>query len=1058
MKCILPLLIVLLGFFNIQGQTTGVLADSALGLYNIGMVDDARLLINDVLYNEQVGANKADAFVSTIIKNAKKQAKSIGKKQTISDSLKEKEYHNYTGVLNVTARLYIDSGNYEKALPLYLAASENARKVLGNTHIAYLNSINNLGGLYYDMEEYEKALALRIEALEITEKTLGKEHPDYGKAQRKLANVYQSTMEMEKALPLLLESRRNIENTLGKNHADYFETLGDLSFVYKSMSQFDDALPLLKEVLAYEEKKSGKESREYQVMLNWIGTIYVEMGQYNMALPIILENVEHSEKTYGKNHFLYQIYLGHLIGIYQAMNQHEKAYPLILEEIEIVKQIKGKEHFEYALALDNLGRYYVYEGEYEKALPVYLESLAITEKTLGKDHTYYNDALSNLSGIYRHLGQYEKALPLCVEVLKNTENTLGKEHRDYGAGLDNLGGLYEEMGQYDKALDYRMQALKNTEKTLGKKHHGYGICLNNIAGLYLAMRHYTMANNFYNKSFDVYQNFLSDNLFGIDEELKTSLIDDISFICDIQQSLFLAHPDSFINDIGRGWENVSFFKGLALKSGNLLMQQLRSSNDTAIIKTLDELTFCRAFVNNELGKPTELQSPQLAAHQQRAQKAERTLLAYSTTFTRLKQYLFTTNQQIADALTETQATIEFTNFVNYNNGWTDTVHYVAYITKHGQQPQMVSLFTEEELLALLSKSTSSSIAIDKNYAYRGNELLEDDSALFLGLYPLVWQKLEPYLQGKKQLYISPSGLLSKVSFAALQDSSGTYLGQRYQINYQLSLTDLLYKQTSTPPASFLIAGGINYTYNPAADKTVLTDTGNNSTLPRGDFTRSGFSQLPGTLAEVNKLSELINKTNSKISLLRNDSANEANIKDALAQNPSVLHIATHGFYIPPPQDNNSTVETENENNYKLQLDPLYRSGIILAGGNLAWEKGYNPYEKEDGILFAKEVAIMNLSNTQLAVLSACETGLGDVQGTEGVMGLQRALKMAGVQHQIATLWSVPDAETVEFMELFYTSWLEGNLALQDSFNAAQQTMMAKYPQNPYKWGAFVLYN
>jgi CHAT domain-containing protein len=129
---------------------------------------------------------------------------------------------------------------------------------------------------------------------------------------------------------------------------------------------------------------------------------------------------------------------------------------------------------------------------------------------------------------------------------------------------------------------------------------------------------------------------------------------------------------------------------------------------------------------------------------------------------------------------------------------------------------------------------------------------------------------------------------------------------------------------------------------------------------------------------------------------------------------------------------------------------------VLAGGNYAWEHGHNPYEEDDGILLAKEISFMNLSKTQLVVLSACETGLGDINGSEGVMGLQRALKTAGVRYQVTTLWQVPDKETVEFMEAFYSEWLKG-VSIEAAFITAQTTMMKKFPNSPFYWGAFVLY-
>lgn len=132
---------------------------------------------------------------------------------------------------------------------------------------------------------------------------------------------------------------------------------------------------------------------------------------------------------------------------------------------------------------------------------------------------------------------------------------------------------------------------------------------------------------------------------------------------------------------------------------------------------------------------------------------------------------------------------------------------------------------------------------------------------------------------------------------------------------------------------------------------------------------------------------------------------------------------------------------------------MFRSGLALAGANHAWKGKAAIPGKEDGILTAYEISQMDLSNTDLVVLSACETALGDLQGNEGVIGLQRAFKMAGVKQLILSLWKVPDKETVELMTLFYKNWTRGQ-PTREALRSAQLEMRKKY--SPYYWAAFVL--
>ena len=172
--------------------------------------------------------------------------------------------------------------------------------------------------------------------------------------------------------------------------------------------------------------------------------------------------------------------------------------------------------------------------------------------------------------------------------------------------------------------------------------------------------------------------------------------------------------------------------------------------------------------------------------------------------------------------------------------------------------------------------------------------------------------------------------------------------------------------------------------------------------------------------------------------------------------PSVLHIATHGFFFPDPKQTDS-IQRKFESSAKVfrQSDnPLFRSGLLFAGANNAWQG--NPVSGiEDGIVTAYDVSNMYFPNTKLVVLSACETALGDIQGSEGVYGLQRAFKIAGVKNLVMSLWKVPDAETSEFMQLFYNNMFNKQ-SVSDAFYHAQTTMKNKYRNEPVKWAAWVL--
>ena len=241
-------------------------------------------------------------------------------------------------------------------------------------------------------------------------------------------------------------------------------------------------------------------------------------------------------------------------------------------------------------------------------------------------------------------------------------------------------------------------------------------------------------------------------------------------------------------------------------------------------------------------------------------------------------------------------------------------------------------------------------------------------------------------------------------------------------------------------------------HNYAGTRGDLTWADADSTLRGGTW---GY--LPWTEKEVLSLQPLLQQAGLQPILSKGAEASEEAFKSLGTTGPSprVLHVATHGFSFPDPKNGPQQAGAA-ESAFKRAEHPMIRSGLILAGGNYAWKTGqpFRP-DREDGILTAYEISQMNLSNTELVVLSACETGLGDIEGQEGVYGLQRAFKIAGAKYLIMSLWQVPDAPTQELMTAFYRYWLTEKRTIPEAFRAAQKEMQEKY-EHPFFWAGFIL--
>ena len=353
--------------------------------------------------------------------------------------------------------------------------------------------------------------------------------------------------------------------------------------------------------------------------------------------------------------------------------------------------------------------------------------------------------------------------------------------------------------------------------------------------------------------------------------------------------------------------------------------------------------------------------------------------------------------------------------------------------------------------------------------YKGKRVSNTEGGTLFAqaLHDLVWLPLRPYLDSVTTIYYAPSGLLHRVAFAALPINETDVVSDAYKLHTLSSTREVLRLDSTSENTiingNIVLYGGIRYEADSLALAQANTATPKNKMAfnqSRSGDANTAWQYLEGTRRETDRVSLLFKKKNGKIQVKKGFAASEDDFKKwAMTPSvntasfeekvsPSILHIATHGFFFPNPTDNKALASA-----FQASNNPLIRSGLVMAAANKVWLGGMPYAGREDGILTAYEISNMYMHQTKLVVLSACETGLGDIQGTEGVYGLQRAFKMAGVTYILMSLWQVPDKQTAELMEKFYTKLLDG-ASIPTAFAQAQQAMKEKYP--PYYWAGFVL--
>ncbi len=414
-------------------------------------------------------------------------------------------------------------------------------------------------------------------------------------------------------------------------------------------------------------------------------------------------------------------------------------------------------------------------------------------------------------------------------------------------------------------------------------------------------------------------------------------------------------------------------------------------------------------------------------------------------------------KDIQNNLSDSEAAIEFARYYNYK----DSIYeYMALVVRPNYEyPKLVKLGSELNI-----KNASS-------------------QKEFSELYKYIWSGIDSLLTGVKTVYYSPVGELNNVSFSALisanknqSDSSisnWSYLMDRYDIQ-QVTTTRYLahgtLKKNESIPLSIKLIGGVNYSDLPQSkdsieinesteDYALQINLQNEVIDPKSN--RGGkINYLKGSEIEVKEIAKTLKNSGWETTISDGKNAGEYQFKSELKEkSPGIIHISTHGFAFPEKETKEENGFQKKETaTYKVSEDPMVRCGLMFSGANISWNGDSRKMIEtsgDDGILTAAEVSNLDLSNTKLIVLSACETGLGKIESSEGTFGLKRGFKLAGVDRIIVSLWKVPDNETMELMTLFYSE-LSITKDIDSSFNKAQKEMRNRYPYEPEKWAGFVL--
>jgi CHAT domain-containing protein/Tfp pilus assembly protein PilF len=1008
-------------------------------------------------------------------------------------AIQEKVFgHENLGVattLNRLALCYQADGNYQEAAKLFEDALKIFEKLVGKDDTRVATLLNNLAVLYEEVGDYRAAEPLFQRALAIAEKALGRDHLDVATTINNLAVLYNSKADYQRAETLFRESLAIREKQLGPEHPGIAGSLNNLGSIYRIRGAYREAISLYQRSLAIREKVFGQEHTEIAQSLNNLAGLYQEGGDYRAAEPFFQRALAIYEKALGHDHPDVATVINNLAELYKAKADYQRAETLFRESLAIWEKQLGPEHSNVALSLNNLGSIYRIRGAYREAISLYQRSLAIREKVLGQEHTDIAVSLNNLAVVYKEMGDRQQAAALYERALAINERVLGKENEPVAFVLSNLAEIYNDQEQYQRASEVLARALAIREKVFGITEHPLiTINLNSLAELALRQGQIAPAISYQQRSLESREGELLRNLVTGSEKQKLIYLKSLIKEQDFSVSLHLRSAISDEQAAKLALTTILRRKGRALDVMTDSINRLRAQAMPEDQGLLAELSTLRAQLSTLALRGVGKQS--LQAHQAQLKALEEKIEALESRISNRSvefraQTTRVTLAAVQQAIPEQAALVEFITYRPYDVASRRfmSTHYAVYALDHKGVLRWADLGEARKLESLINQLRQQ-LRRNPSQAPRALRALKTTSQQ---LTNLLLTPLQDLITAKTQLLISPDGALNFVPFDALVDNQGKYLIERYAISYLTSGRDLLRLQLGNQPNNSLQDHPTqdHPTTAPLVVANPAYGVGAGPVL--GGQQATPLQQLPGAAQEAQRIRSQL----PQAIVYTAEEATERLLKQV--KSPQILHIATHGYFLDKVAKEENAVQSRaleytpsGEELAGLRADnPLLRAWLFFAGANNAQTSNQVdvPIEvasnADDGILTALEAANLNLSGTKLVVLSACQTGLGEVESGEGVYGLRRALVLAGAEAQLTSLWAIDDRATRDLMGRYYQLLQQGagrqaalrqvqleflhNNLVANSKNATAKSAASNLSArkrtlrtHPYYWAGFIL--
>jgi CHAT domain-containing protein len=933
---------------------------------------------------------------------------------------------DHLDILNHLATLYEFNDQYKLADATLKRASGFARSKYDDKDVDFAVELDKIAVLQMKIGLYEEAEKNLTKAIDIFRDNRKDESrlEQYIHAIETQAKLYGIKGMFDEAEDNLDRSARMISKAdvlIGSE----LSTAEELSSLFIQLGRYSQTDGLLNTLLTEYQKLYGANSLRLIEPLTNKGRILLAKGDYTETEKIAIRANNLAIKTYGENSTKAAPTQKLLSELYATLGDYDKAQQQIEKAIASQEKQFGRNHIEVAKSVSQLALIKFYKGDDRKQVEkLMVESRDVMAAKLGKENPQYAEILKNVAVVYIS----EKRFDIAFNSLTVAESIWrakgGRKNNINLASIFTLtGDVYYQLKNYKKAEDFYIQSRDLYAKFFSTSHPEYVKVQSKLAKVYYMQKDFKRSKKLIEESLNNYEGFIKLYFPALSEREKAKYWNTIKGDFEFYNTLAFSQMEDFKDLTGKVYNYQLLTKALLLSSSIKIRERILNSTDEVLkgqynawLKKKETLTLALSMSQEQLVE-NSIDIPLL---EKEVESLEKELSQRSEGFGQSFDNKRITFEDVKKSLKPNEVAVEMVRFRYFDHTLTDSVIYCAlYVKNEFKSPKAVEFKDGKQMET-------------RNFKYYRNAItgqLKDERS-----YKVFWEPLQKELGVVSTIFLSADGIYNQLNLEAIPTPDGRYIIDNSNIvlvsnTKDIYLNKVKSKSKSSENSAFMFGNPTFY----------LASSNNDE-----------WAALPGTEKEVSQLQSLLKQKGWIANEYIENRALEETIKEM--NNPKIFHIATHGLYKPTQEV--SLEQALEGNEALLAQNPLMRTGLLLKGaGDLLDKTDYN-YNMENGILTAYEAMNLNLDKTDLVVLSACETGLGDLQAGEGVYGLQRAFLVAGAKVLIMSMFKVDDDATQKLMLKFYQKWLiSGNIRL--SFIDAKKELRDEYP-DPIHWGAFIM--